>query len=87
MSNTSHTVYDILQSRFTKLNEFIKWKFTLNVGRHPTGLAKLAWNVLKLTNIYAAKKKFEISGAIAFNSPIKINLKFYVYTNNTSNSL
>lgn len=49
--------------------------FTLNVGRQPTGFAKLAWNVLKFTNIYAAKKKFDISGAIAFNSPIKINLQ------------
>lgn len=49
--------------------------FTLNVGRHPTGFAKLAWNVEKLTNMYAAKKKFEINGAIAFNSPIKMNLK------------
>lgn len=47
----------------------------MNVGRHPTGFAKLAWNVLKLTNMYAAKKKFDISGAIAFNSPIKMNLQ------------
>lgn len=52
-------------------------QFTLNVGRHPTGLAKLAWNVLKLTNMYAAKKKFEMSGAMAFNSPIKMNLKVH----------
>lgn len=49
-------------------------RFTLNLGRHPIGFAKLAWNVLKLINIYAAKKKFEINGAIVFNSPIKMNL-------------
>lgn len=46
----------------------------MNVGRQPTGFAKLAWNVLKFTNMYAAKKKFDINGAIAFNSPIKMNL-------------
>lgn len=48
---------------------------TRNVGRQPTGFAKLAWNVLKLTSMYAAKKKFDISGAIAFSSPIKMNLR------------
>lgn len=58
-----------------KTIEYILISCTLNVGRHPTGFAKLAWNVLKLTNMYAAKKKFEINGAIAFNSPIKMNLK------------
>lgn len=47
---------------------------TLKVGRQPTGFAKLAWNVLKFTNIYAARKKFDISGAIAFSSPIRMNL-------------
>lgn len=47
---------------------------TLNVGRQPRGLAKLAWNVLKLIRAYAAKKKLEIRGAIKFSSPIRINL-------------
>jgi len=44
-------------------------KITLNVGLHPTGFARDAWNVLKLMRAYAAKKKFEIKGAIAFSSP------------------
>lgn len=46
----------------------------MKVGRQPTGFAKLAWNVLKFTSMYAAKKKFDINGAIAFNSPIRMNL-------------
>lgn len=42
---------------------------TLNVGRHPTGFARDAWKVEKFIKVYAAKKKFEIKGAIKFNSP------------------
>lgn len=48
---------------------------TLNVGRQPTGLARLAWNVLKLINMYAARKKFEMSGAIELRSPTSIKLQ------------
>jgi hypothetical protein len=42
---------------------------TLNVGLQPTGFAREAWNVLKFMSAYAARKKLEIKGAIAFNSP------------------
>ena len=48
---------------------------TLKVGRQPRGFARLAWKVEKLIRAYAAKKKFEIKGAIRFSSPIRINLK------------
>jgi hypothetical protein len=42
---------------------------TLNFGLQPIGFAKEAWNVLKLMSAYAARKKLEINGAIAFSSP------------------
>jgi hypothetical protein len=42
---------------------------TLNFGLQPTGFAKDAWNVLKFISAYAARKKLEINGAIAFSSP------------------
>lgn len=42
---------------------------TLKVGLHPTGLAKDAWNVEKFIKVQAAKKKFDIKGAIALSSP------------------
>jgi predicted phage gp36 major capsid-like protein len=41
----------------------------------PNMTHKLAWNVLKLMSVYAARKKFEINGAIAFNSPTKMKLE------------
>jgi hypothetical protein len=42
---------------------------TLNCGLQPTGFTREAWNVLKLISAYAARKKLEISGAMAFSSP------------------
>jgi hypothetical protein len=42
---------------------------TLNFGLQPMDFAKEAWNVLKLMSAYAARKKLEINGAIAFSSP------------------
>ena len=42
---------------------------TLNFGLQPMGFAREAWNVLKLMSAYAARKKLEISGAMAFSSP------------------
>lgn len=39
------------------------------------GLAKDAWKVLKFTKVYAARKKFEIKGAIAFKDPKKQKIK------------
>lgn len=42
---------------------------TLNFGLQPTGFAREAWNVLKLISAYAARKKLEINGAMAFSSP------------------
>lgn len=33
------------------------------------GFIREAWNVLKFIKAYAARKKFEINGAIAFSSP------------------
>lgn len=34
------------------------------------GLTREAWKVLKLIRAYAAKKKLEMRGAMAFNSPV-----------------
>jgi hypothetical protein len=42
---------------------------TLNFGLQPMGLARDAWKVLKLMSAYAARKKLDINGAIAFSSP------------------
>lgn len=46
---------------------YISDKRTLNVGRQPMGLTREAWKVLKLIRAYAAKKKLEMRGAMAFN--------------------
>jgi hypothetical protein len=48
---------------------FIMQNLTLNFGLQPMGFAREAWNVLKLISAYAARKKLEISGAMAFSSP------------------
>jgi hypothetical protein len=48
---------------------FIMRYLTLNFGLQPMGFAREAWNVLKLISAYAARKKLEISGAMAFSSP------------------
>jgi len=48
---------------------FIMQYLTLNLGLQPIGFAREAWNVLKLISAYAARKKLEISGAMAFSSP------------------
>jgi hypothetical protein len=48
---------------------FIMQYLTLNLGLQPMGFAREAWNVLKLISAYAARKKLEISGAMAFSSP------------------
>lgn len=45
------------------------------MGLQPTGLANEAWKVLKLISAYAAKKKLEISGAIALRFPGTTKLK------------
>jgi len=48
---------------------FIMQYLTLNFGLQPMGFAREARNVLKLISAYAARKKLEISGAMAFSSP------------------
>jgi hypothetical protein len=48
---------------------YIMQYLTLNFGLQPMGFAREAWNVLKLMSAYAARKKLEISGAMAFSSP------------------
>lgn len=54
---------------FHTIYECSKLSFTLNVGLQPIGLTREAWNVLKLISAYAAKKKLEMRGAMAFSSP------------------
>ena len=48
---------------------------TLNVGRHPTGRTSEAWNVEKLISPYAARKKFDMSGAMALSSAMMMQPK------------